>query len=332
MHRPTRVRLARARLPGRGSRSIAQLTSDLLGFDEPTGNTYGSIATVDYLLESVSARAGAAGRARPRRPGSAAVVHARVRLPAACATASCRAAASCRRSATPWRSSTPVRLPARRSAQAAAIVTTVHNTPFGDIVDTEDDLQPLVASMFRDAQRAVALVGGIDSRNGVRRAAVAGATRRRAGRRSTELADRLVRDHDMPFSKAHAIAAAYLSGDVTGDGLRNTLRAELASITSARHFVEVRRTHGRSRRPSRRSARSAHHASSSPAIAPGWMEFAGVYGTIRGRRRARCGGSALQTFAGPVCRCRIQNSIVPTTTTSSASLIDSIDLGRITTV
>ena len=26
----------------------------------------------------------------------------------------------------------------------------VHNTPFGDIVDTEDDLQPLVASMFRD--------------------------------------------------------------------------------------------------------------------------------------------------------------------------------------
>ena len=34
-----------------------QLTSDLLGFDGPTGNTYGSIATVDYLLESVSAAA-----------------------------------------------------------------------------------------------------------------------------------------------------------------------------------------------------------------------------------------------------------------------------------
>ena len=33
------------------------LTSDLLGFDGPTGNTYGSIATVDYLLESVSASA-----------------------------------------------------------------------------------------------------------------------------------------------------------------------------------------------------------------------------------------------------------------------------------
>ena len=35
-----------------------------------------------------------------------------------------------------------------------------HNTPFGDIVDTEDDLQPLVASMFRDANRAVRLVAG----------------------------------------------------------------------------------------------------------------------------------------------------------------------------
>ena len=34
-----------------------QRTSTLLGFDSPTGNTYGSIATVDYLLENVSAAA-----------------------------------------------------------------------------------------------------------------------------------------------------------------------------------------------------------------------------------------------------------------------------------
>ena len=42
--------------------------------------------------------------------------------------------------------------------QAQAIVTAVHNTPFGDIVDTEDDLQPLVFSTFRDATRGVRLV------------------------------------------------------------------------------------------------------------------------------------------------------------------------------
>ena len=67
--------------------------------------------------------------------------------------------------------------------QASAIVIAVHNTPFGDIVDIEDDLQPLVASMFRDARRAVSLVGGIAARRGVRRRASRVARRRRAARR-----------------------------------------------------------------------------------------------------------------------------------------------------
>src|SRR5947199_6825884 len=44
-------------ITGTGFPINRQLTSDLLGFAAPTGNTYGSIATVDYLLESVSASA-----------------------------------------------------------------------------------------------------------------------------------------------------------------------------------------------------------------------------------------------------------------------------------
>jgi argininosuccinate lyase len=126
--------------------------------------------------------------------------------------------------------------------QAAAIVTTVHNTPFGDIVDTEDDLQPLVASMFRDAQRAVALVAASirGTEFDVQRLQ---AHAEEGGTTSTELADRLVRDHDVPFGKAHAIAAAYLSGDVKGAAQKYTPE-ELASITSARNFVDVRRTPG----------------------------------------------------------------------------------------
>ena len=71
----------------------------------------------------------------------------------------------------------------------------VHNTPFGDIVDTEDDLQPLVAQMFKDATRAVSLVAAAMSDARVRR--------RQAGRARaaehwitiTELADTLARDH-----------------------------------------------------------------------------------------------------------------------------------------
>ena len=48
-----RCPLGSCAITGTGFDIDRQLTSELLGFDEPTGNTYGSIATVDYLLESV---------------------------------------------------------------------------------------------------------------------------------------------------------------------------------------------------------------------------------------------------------------------------------------
>src|SRR5581483_1471776 len=50
-----RCPLGACAITGTGFPIDRQLTSDLLGFDAPTGNTYGSIATVDYLLETVSA-------------------------------------------------------------------------------------------------------------------------------------------------------------------------------------------------------------------------------------------------------------------------------------
>jgi argininosuccinate lyase len=235
------------------------LTSDLLGFQAPTGNTYGSIATVDYLLESVSA-AGVllAGLGRfvqdlllwctmefgylrladgfvqsssimPQKRNPVALEHARA-------------------------------IGSKALGQAAAITLAVHNTPFGDIVDTEDDLQPLVASMFRDAVRAVMLVAAamrgaeFDVTRLEARAAEGGTT-------LTELADHLVRAHGIPFSTAHAIAGrllqahrerpdaplgamlATVSGDLLGAPLQYS-DAEIAGIMSPRHFVEVRRTPG----------------------------------------------------------------------------------------
>src|SRR6185503_8371316 len=50
-----RCPLGACAITGTGFPIDRHLTSDLLGFDEPTGNTYDSIATIDYLLESVSA-------------------------------------------------------------------------------------------------------------------------------------------------------------------------------------------------------------------------------------------------------------------------------------
>src|SRR5215216_643208 len=145
-------------ITGTGFPIDRHLTSTLLAFDEPTGNTYGSIATVDYLLESVSA-AGVlltgVGRVVQDLLLWCTMEFGYLRLADGFVQSS---------SIMPQKRN-PVALEHARAigskalGQSAAITLSVHNTPFGDIVDTEDDLQPLVASMFRDAVRAVTLVG-----------------------------------------------------------------------------------------------------------------------------------------------------------------------------
>ncbi|MBM3819697.1 MAG: argininosuccinate lyase [Acidimicrobiia bacterium] len=235
------------------------LTSDLLGFDAPTGNTYGSIATVDYLLESVSATAvllAGLGRFVQDLLLWCTVEFGYLRLPDGFVQSS---------SIMPQKRN-PVALEHARAigskalGQATAILLSVHNTPFGDIVDTEDDLQPLVASMFRDTLRAVTLVDAAmrGAEFNVERLA---SRAEEGGTTLTELADHLVREHDLAFRTAHQIAArlqagrrerpdaplgemlASVSRDVLGTPLACT-DAQIAKIMSARHFVEVRRTPG----------------------------------------------------------------------------------------
>ncbi|MBK9240698.1 MAG: argininosuccinate lyase [Acidobacteria bacterium] len=234
-------------------------TSALLGFDGTTGNTYGSIATVDYLLE-------AAGSAAVTLVGVGRLVQdlllwctmevGYLRLTDGFVQVS---------SIMPQKRN-PVALEHARAlaskafAQAGAIPVAVHNTPFGDIVDTEDDLQPLVATMFKDAIRAVSLVAVAleDADFDVEK------MRRRAGENwiaVTELADTLARERGLPFKAGHTIAArlvreghgdsgrsmaqlvAEISKDVTGTAIEYT-DAELATLLSPEHFVAVRRTHG----------------------------------------------------------------------------------------
>jgi argininosuccinate lyase len=246
-------------ITGTGFPIDRQLTSDLLGFIAPTGNTYGSIATVDYLLESASATSvllTGLGRfiqdlllwctaefdyvrfgdgfvqsssIMPQKRNPVAVEHARA-------------------------------IASKALGQTLAVLTSVHNTPFGDIVDTEDDLQPLVFSMFRDATRAVTLVAAamataeFDAGRLEARAADGWTT-------LTELADTLVRDHQLPFRKAHQIATGLMAArkangqaplsalladascEILGSPLQYSDEA-LAAILSPRHFVDVRTTPG----------------------------------------------------------------------------------------
>ena len=132
-------------ITGTGFPIDRQLTAALLGFDGADRQYLrqhrdGRLSSRERVGRRRAARRASGGSCRIcccGAPRSSAIC--------ASATASSRPAASCRRSATRSRSSTCARSPARRSARPQAVVMSVHNTPFGDIVDTEDDLQPLVS-------------------------------------------------------------------------------------------------------------------------------------------------------------------------------------------
>lgn len=246
-------------ITGTGFDIDRMLTSDLLGFSAPTVNTYASIATIDYLLESAAAamvlvtgmgrfvqdlllwstsefdyiRLGdgfvQGSSIMPQKRNPVALEHARV-------------------------------IGSKAVGQAQAVMTAVHNTPFGDINDTEDDLQPLVFSMFKDARRAVSIVAA------ALRTATFDAKRleSRAGwgwTTLTELADTLVREQGIPFSAAHAISAGFVAArqkdprkplsEILHETSSRILPApleygedRLEQILSPRHFVMIRRTYG----------------------------------------------------------------------------------------
>ena len=235
------------------------LTAVLLGFSGPTGNTYGSIAAVDYLLEAVGAAQvllAGLGRFVQDLLLWCTVEFGYLRLSDGFVQSS---------SIMPQKRN-PVALEHARAiaskalGEASAVAGVVHNTPFGDIVDTEDDLQPLIASAFRDTVRALTLVASslrAAEWNVERLEARAG----EGGTTLTELADHLVRAHHVPFATAHTSATRLMqarrerpdtplgaalstvSTDVLGVPLQYS-EAEIAGIMNPRHFVEVRKTLG----------------------------------------------------------------------------------------
>ena len=230
-------------------------TAELLGFDSPTVNSYAGISAVDYLTETVAALSVLlvnVGKFAQEFLQMATREFDAVRLSDGYVQTS---------SIMPQKRN-PVALEhvrvlaSKALGQATGVMITIHNTPFGDINDVEDDLQPLVYQALRDARRSLALFA----------AALSTATfntevlRRRAHEgfiTVTELADTIVRREGLPFSMAHRIVATVvrrsqaerveLSYDLLQEAAREIVgRPLVLSPEEARdaldpeHFVRVR--------------------------------------------------------------------------------------------
>ena len=233
--------------------------AELLGFDGPTRNSYGSIASVDYFTELLGATASLlinVGKFAQEFLLMAMMEFDVIRLPDGYVQAS---------SIMPQKRN-PVAIEHVRAiaskalGQVLGVLTSVHNTPFGDINDVEDDLQPLNFSALRDSIRTVSLLGH----------ALAAAEfnlellRERSAANYitvTELADTLVRHESLPFSVAHAIVADCVkhateeNGAIDHETLQKVAEtrlgrpfqltaAELAESLSPEHFVRVRSIYG----------------------------------------------------------------------------------------
>jgi argininosuccinate lyase len=230
-------------------------TARLLGFEGLAENSYGAIAAIDYLTETASAVAVAmvnlgkftqdlllwssrefgflrlsdgyvqCSSIMPQKRNPVALEHTRV-------------------------------LASRALGEAQAVLMCAHNTPFGDINDSEDDLQPLVFTMFADALRAARLLTGAIGSAHVDRARLA----QRAGAdflTVTELADTLVRREGLSFRAAHGIVADAVASAAEQDGALAIARAvkdrhpsvaltteEIVHALDPVHFVQIRNAVG----------------------------------------------------------------------------------------
>jgi len=231
----------------------------LLGFTAPTVNSYASIASVDYFTETLGAVATLlvnTGKFAQEFLLMAMMEFNAIRLPDGYVQGS---------SIMPQKRN-PVALEHIRAigskalGQTLGVITAVHNTPFGDINDVEDDLQPLIYSAMRDADRTVALFAD------TLRSATFNfdVLKRRAGENFiavTELADTIVRKEDLSFRVSHKIVGACVraaieagsevthtilqkaSNEVIGRDLSLT-EDDLKAAVSPENFVNVRTIYG----------------------------------------------------------------------------------------
>ncbi len=233
-----------------------ELVASLLGFDGLQLNSYGAIAAVDYITESCSMLAVCMlnlGRLSQDLLQWSSAEFGYIRLSDGYVQIS---------SIMPQkRNPVPLEhvrvLASKAMTQAQAILGSLHNTPFTDINDSEDDLQPMVYGAFEDAERALRLLGGVLGEIEFlteRMATCANANFLTV----TELADTLVRETGMSFRTAHEVvsrAVKALDGRyddaAMADLVRELMTAEhpqypvprlevLRRSLDAAHFVAIR--------------------------------------------------------------------------------------------
>lgn len=121
------------------------------------------------------------------------------------------------------------------SASAATVLTMMHNTPFGDIVDTEDDLQPYIWRSVDVLTKVLRLLSGVLGTIEVNvevmreRALSSFAT-------TTELADTLVREAGCTFKEAHTVVSRVVRS-ADADGIRDVRGVSAKDVTETAHDV-----------------------------------------------------------------------------------------------
>ncbi len=239
------------------------MTETLLGFDGLQVNSYGAIAAVDYVTESSSVLAVAMvslGRFAQDLLLWSTAEFGYLRLSDAYVQIS--SIMPQKRNPVPLEH---VRVLASRAlTQAQGVLGCLHNTPFADMNDAEDDLQPLVYTAFEDGVRSVTLLAGLlgEATFDTRRMAEAADA---SFLPVTELADTLVRTAGLSFHAAHRIVSAavkeLINRGVGFDRAEMALiverhleemeisasvvtRDEILASLDAKHFVAVRRVAG----------------------------------------------------------------------------------------
>ncbi|QEE28647.1 argininosuccinate lyase [Terriglobus albidus] len=245
-------------ITGTGFPINRERTAELLGFKGLQINTYGAIAAVDYIIEPCSVLATlmvSLGRFTQEMLLWSTAEFGFLRLSEGYVQVS---------SIMPQkRNPVPLEhtriLASRAMSESQAVLNSLHNTPFADMNDSEDSLQPLVDLAFADGLRALRLLTGVleeTSFNLERLSARAHGEFLAV----TELADTLAREAGLSFHDAHAIVSTAVKAsmgryqpeamvDFVESALRQRQakpmeRATLLRALDPENFVAVRTTTG----------------------------------------------------------------------------------------